>query len=222
MSQRRHSVGMFAAAARSMDYIGSASSDSDETVYTFAAQGLGAPHFARDIIVALNSRATGARTVSSVTVGGISASIIGDAAINSGGGNTSMSAFYWCRIPAGTAADVVVTFSNGMSRASISIVRSLLYDLAAPTDHETSTSAAPAVNIDVENEGVVLATGLSVNTATATWTNLDELVDSSFSGESAFSTAMREFPSATPGHAATLTWTSSSSPVMKAIAVAPI
>ncbi len=167
-----------------------------QTTYTFASQNIGSASANRYVIVAVALYYGPARTISSVTVGGVAATVIPNGVTVSNTFTYRM-AFYIAAVPTGTTASVVVTASGACDACAISVWSA--YDLnsatAVDSDNDTggpSPLSAPSVNTSAD--GFLLAAGTYVrNTGTAAfgWTNATERSDvsSSFSGATAGNSA---------------------------------
>jgi len=121
----------------SVSHLGSSTNGSTSTAYTFSSSSLGAAASNRTIVIAVGGgRATsGTRTVSTLTVGGSSATFI--ARKNSGAGNVLE--FWSIAVASGTSADIVVTFSASMATAGISWWRVLDAGNPISTDGNTAS-----------------------------------------------------------------------------------
>ena len=88
----------------------------DRTTYTFASQSIGTATNDRVVIVCVAGGSTNNRTITGVTLGGTSMSVVVD------NGNTNpCCAIYKLAVSSGTTASVVVTFSAGQTRCAIAI-----------------------------------------------------------------------------------------------------
>lgn len=148
------------------------SSTADTNVYTFSAQNLGAAASNRYIVVAIGARKSVAAntTISSVTIGGESATyIIERAAAASSASNHS--AIYAASVPSGTTGDVVITFADTMLRCGIALYRETDISLTA---HDTDVGVGTtAMAIDVDTNGIVIGCGFSAANTTASWSGMD-------------------------------------------------
>lgn len=92
---------------------------SNLTTYTFSACDLGTADADRSIIVAVGAgRITaGSRTVSSLTIGGVSATFAGRKQTQ----NLNANEIWYAKVPTGATGDVVVTFNAGMIACGIGI-----------------------------------------------------------------------------------------------------
>lgn len=178
------------------------------TTYTFAGQNLGAADAGRYIVVCVESRASLARTISTVTVGGVSASI----AVQVSNGN-NVAGIAIAAVPTGTTGDVVVTFSGSVLRAAVQLYRVLGIDSATPADFDSSAAADPTVNLDVPAGGVAFGCVLTTSTGTTAWTGLTEDHDSVVESAVNVSSASGEFASTQTGLTITADVSASSTPV---------
>lgn len=202
--------------ALSRSFTDSASSGTDASSYTFAGESFGAADSARYVLVGIGSRAGSARTISSVTIGGVSASILMD---HSSSG--SLAGFAIAAVPTGATGDVEVVFSGTMVRCFIGIWRIL--DLGSTTPTDTGTDGAVAsltTNLDISADGAAFAVGFRASAGTPTWTNLT--ADTTIALESnTASFASDEFASAQTALAITCAFAGNSTNVFAAISLAP-
>lgn len=154
------------------------------TTYTFASQNIGAASATRNVVVAVLIGSTSSRTISSVTIGGVTATVVpnGQAITQS---FFYRLAFYVAAVPAGTTASIVVTASGACNFGSLVGVWAL-YDLSSPvavdsdgvTVAGTNTLNVPSVNTSAG--GPLLAASAYYSTTGATsqsWTNATERSD---------------------------------------------
>lgn len=177
-------------------FLQQATDTANRTIYTFASQNLGTADADRYIIVGIQSRlSAGPHTVSSVTVGGVSATPV----VTADRGTNSRGSIYIAAVPTGTTGDVVVTLSTGILRCGIALWRAVGIDSATPTDTETSVAETndPAGSIDVPAGGFAVGVGLTNALTTATWTGLNE--DSDTQAEITMTAGSQEFVSAQTG-----------------------
>ena len=99
-------------------YRAAAASLADSSTYTFPAVELGPAGSGRAVIVAVSGRKAGvAATISSITIGGVSATI--DKVAGDGGGTGVEVAR--ATVPTGTSGDVVVTWSTTVLRCHVAV-----------------------------------------------------------------------------------------------------
>jgi len=154
-------------------YLQGVGDSTNATSYTFSSQNLGAADADRQIVVAIAGRALGTPTLSSVTVGGVSATINKTQYTDSGGAR-STAAIAIADVPTGTTGDVVLTYSAEMLR-----VGQALYSVtgANHTAYDTGGSSAdnPSASLDIPADGYGFGTAFILGSAT--WTNLTEDYD---------------------------------------------
>ena len=145
----------------------------NQSTYTYSSENLGVAAADRYIIVAVNSRRGGnPADVTSVTIGGVSATIVVEQANSDA--NSDVSALAIANVPTGTTGDVVVVYTATMARASIGVYRATGIDSATPYDSGSSTAADPTFDIDCEAGGFVIGTACSNSNTTTTWSGITE------------------------------------------------
>lgn len=153
--------------------------ETDTSTYTYAAQNLGTASSDRKIIVAVHGRKSGANTtINSVTVGGISATIVVQDSNNLSNSNTAGIAI--ASVPSGTTGNVVVVFGATMARSEIGLWSVVGLYNSTPTVTATSLTNDGTCTINVLAGGFVIGAG-TVITQFTTWSNLTERYDDSVS-----------------------------------------
>lgn len=154
----------------SVSFPAGAESTSALTTYTFSALALGAAAADRRIIVAAYGRSAGSRTVSTLTVAGISAALL-VAANNTAG---SCCELWIASVPTGTTGDVVVTFSSSMGRAAVGLLRLVDGKGGVTAFNSVSDIANPVTMLlDIPAVGLAIGAYLVGDTgATIAWTGL--------------------------------------------------
>lgn len=162
--------------------------------FSFSAQNLGTASSDRYIIVAVTSKMSGttATTISSVTVGGIAATIAVQR--QNGISNSTIAGLAIAAVPSGTSGTVAVSFTNSQVRCGIALYRATGLTSATATATASSTAAAPTSGSMTISGGYAIgAVGVSGDATTSTaWTNgtenYDTLVESltQISGAHAF------------------------------------
>lgn len=159
---------------------------SDLTTYTFSSQNLGAADPNRWIVVCVGGTTNTARSISSVTVGGVSATKIAQAE----GSTVYRHISIWVApVPTGTTGDIVVTWSGSLARCGYSAYR--LITGVAPTaayDVQTDltlTSSDLSVSIGRPSGGVVVASTINAASGATgvTWAGTTEDYDATWSAE---------------------------------------
>ncbi len=168
-----------------------AAAGNNSTTFTFTAQNLGAEDAGRYIVVCCGARlGATARTITSVTVGGVTADIAVTTNTTTAGAGVAIAL-----VPTGATGDVVVTWSGFASGCVIQLYRVLGIGGTAASDTDTSSAADPSVSLDVPAGGVAFGTAVcSTNASSASWSGLTEDYDAAPGGAGgAYSSASGEF-----------------------------
>lgn len=163
MSRRRATAGD----PYAMAYVTYAEDTANLTTYTFPSASFGDAAGSREIFVLVRARGT-SLTVSSVTIGGVSATVEATQYSSS----TSVIACAHVAVPAGTSGDVVVTLSGGATEAAIAVYRVTGRIVAGATSTDAASGAtgfAGSVSIayDTNADGFCLAMAGFANTFTS-------------------------------------------------------
>jgi len=146
----------------------------DSATYTFASQAIGTAYSDRLVVVGYAFTNLTGQAITSVTIGGITATTI-----HSTGTNTACG-LAWANVPTGTTASIVITpTSAGTVRCGISVyvVRGLQSMTAFATNASAGGSdASRNTSLNIAAGGVVFAVSASQAGATA-WTNITEDAD---------------------------------------------
>lgn len=186
-----------------LTFLQGTTSTADTNSYTFSSQNLGTASSDRYIIVGAVARKAGASaTISSITIGGVSATIVKQQTNTIT--NTNVSGLAIAAVPTGTTGNIVVTFSATMLRCAISAYAVTELDSATPYDDASSTSADPSVSLDIPTDGFAIGMGLTAAASTATWTGLTEDVDGTLESFVTYTSASDEFPSGATGRTITI------------------
>lgn len=135
--------------------------------YTFSSMAFGAAFSGRHILVMVASRASSTQTITSATIGGVTATIVYQASPTG-----TLGAFLIAAVPTGTTGDVVINFSVAMTRCGIGVIA--LSDLVSTTATDTaidSGSDTMTSTIDCDADGMIfgMCTSLSFPES-ITWT----------------------------------------------------
>ena len=185
----------------SLTYLTNSGDTSNLTTYTFSSVDLGDAAGDRLILVGSSGVAGAARAVSSVTVGGVSAT---QAAQASNGGQPA--ALHSAVVPTGATGDIVVTFNGSMNRAHIGVWRLSGYNSSTVEDTigaGLGSSSSQTGTIDVSAGGVIIAYGIGNNTGNHGWTGVTENFDVTLESAHAISGASDVFESAETGRTIT-------------------
>lgn len=169
--------------ADTTSFLQSAVDATGQTTYTFSGQSLGAAASDRHIIVEINARSGGARTLDSVTIGGVSATINVNI-VNSAGGNTTLSAISIANVPTGTTGDIVAVFSAAMARCGYGAYRATDLASSTPDDTGSSTANAPTTTLNVPADGFAVGGIYAVtgSDGSISWSGLGENYDEEVGG----------------------------------------
>lgn len=115
-------------------WIGASNSTANLTTYTFSGVSLGTAHSARYIIVGVVTVASSNRTISSASIGGVSATISSNAS------GTSKGRMIIAAVPTGGTGDVVITHSGGCTSCAIGVWAA--YNIGSTTAHHAVTAIA--------------------------------------------------------------------------------
>jgi pectate lyase len=120
---------------------------------TFAAQNIGTEAADREVYVGVALRRGSAPSLDGVTIGGVSASLVGSQAV----GTQTIAAWYKLAVPTGTTADIVVQITG----SNYTNVTMAVFDVKGRTTeaHAQGTAATKPVsaNVNTQNGGAVLA-----------------------------------------------------------------
>ena len=152
----------------SIEYITAADVGDSLTTYTFSSQSIGEPSADRLVIVGATGFSFSSRTLSSATIGGTSATIHIGTGISAqfAGGIFSRS------VPFGTTTDITVTFSGGMSLASIFIWVGRNFRSDATVGTGTATGSDNSVTLTTSAGGVGVGVARFGGGTSVTWTGL--------------------------------------------------
>ena len=194
-------IGLFSKlqTAATISLTANATSGADATTYTFSGQSLGTAVSDRKILVGI-AGGTSNRTVSSCTVGGVSATLV-----KRQQGAAQVTAELWiANVPTGTTGDVVVTWSGANDRMGIGVYR-LLSSAASST--MGSNALTPTGTIDCPANGVIVGCVCQQGSAplTFTWTGITEKYDETCEGNTTQSGAFDAFATAQTGRTITAT-----------------
>ena len=124
----------------------------NRTTYSFVS-ALGVPHVDRDIIFAFAWQSSAGRNVSSVTIGGVSATQIAHSTLTAGG-----CAIYRAAVPSGFFGDIVVVMDDQATKM-VGKVLQMNPTTVTPIDSDTGTATATSItlsNLAITNGGFAL------------------------------------------------------------------
>lgn len=143
----------------SVDWRGFTAATTDASSYTFSSASIGAAYPDRHvalIVGAASSQNNYTRVVSSVTIGGVSATII-EQVRSTQHNYPGIGALVIAAVPEGTSADIVVTFSGTVLRCAVG--RWVLRGLASPTPRDTHSELVynmSTATVDAPKGGVLI------------------------------------------------------------------
>lgn len=172
------------------------SSDTPLTTYTFSSLSIGDAAANRKIVVCVDGVNVADGSVSSVTVGGNSASLV--VAAPTGGSVAKNRSEIWAvDVAAGTTADVVVTFSVAYFNCGVGVFR--VIGAASSATDTGSSVAAPTMTdtLNIPANGIAIGGARSTDAAppTFTWVGIAENYDTDHAGTDGYTGASAEFES---------------------------
>ena len=185
----------------SYSYLTEVEDTSNAATYNFSSVSFGVPSASRQIIVGTCGVIGSGQTISSVTIGGVSATQVVQA---SNGGQPC--GLFIANVPTGTSGTVSVTFSTTMGRAHIGVWRMVAANSAAAEDTISlglGSSGSQSGTIDVSANGVIIAYGIGNNTGNHGWTGVNEDFDTTVESLHAVSGASIQLGSAEIGRTIT-------------------
>lgn len=167
----------YGAVTKVLSYLGSNSSITTATTYTVTAAALGTAATDRRIIVAI-AGANSTRTISSVTVGGVSATINIQSTASA---DNNVVAIATALVPTGTTGDIVVTYSGSQAAHQVGwwSATGLTSNVAIATGSNALADAGQSGTITLTSVagGFFIGVAGSSGTGTTTWTNATERYD---------------------------------------------
>lgn len=161
--------------ALTCSYVGATGSSANQQTYTFANVPIGTAAADRTVVVLAMTRASGARTVSSLTIGGTAATIDLNAANLVGSPNYETVAVTRLAVPSGDTANIVVTWSGVTLRCSI-FVYTITGGAVAVADTGQGGAASGVVSTVVTGTagGCIIAGGTGTDAHTWAGVTQDE------------------------------------------------
>lgn len=167
-----------------LSFLQGSMSSADATTYTFSGQNVGAEDANRWIVLCVGGVTNVARSISSVTIGGVSATKI---AQSEGSAVYRHNSIWVAQLPTGTTADFVVTWSAGILRCGYQAYRLITLTNPATSYYDVQTDntlsgSDLSVSISSVSSGVVVASTTAVGSAaeSITWTGATEDYDSTW------------------------------------------
>jgi hypothetical protein len=194
-------------------FINSYNSTSDLTTYTFNSVDFGVTNPKREIFIQIIGTTSTTRSVSSVTIGGINATL----STSSPSSGTSAQRIAFATVPTESTGSVVVTFSGGCTACYISVYRVINRPNIGSneTDYNTAPAGAIGTSSSLSNVttnangffiGNILIIGSPTNVSSNTYTlEGGATIESNYRGSLSLSRIGQA--STTPTN--TVTWTTS-------------
>lgn len=161
-------------------YLTNATSPADETNYSFGSLSFGAAAADRYLVGAVGAlqTASGAISLSSATIGGVSTTIV--VQINHVGNGSVVAALCIALVPTGTSGTVTVNWSDEMTSCGVALYR--ITGLGSPTPQDTGSDNTPSsglvdVSLSTPSNGCLIAMSQQRNGSTVTFSGADEDVD---------------------------------------------
>jgi len=165
----------------------------------------------RHVVVAIGLMHNSAGSINSVTIAGVSASLV--VGIDSGTGTSGAGvALYIAQVPTGTTATVAVSYTGGTSLGAATYI---LRNRTVTTATSSSTAQSPSLNLNIAVGGAAIGVSMVRDGTVSTWTGLTENFDTDIRSDEWFSAAS----GGTPGTPATVSLSRGSS-TQRAAAVA--
>jgi hypothetical protein len=175
-----------------LTYRANATKTTSGSTSTFTGQPFGSEVPGRLIVVAFNAFLGDPFTVSSITIGGVAATIVRQALSTAGSANTRCG-LAQAVVPTGTTGTVSIAFNRSVARSAIAIwsIEGLQSTTAIASENGVLGSSGGSITLDLNCQpyDAIIAASASFNADTATWSGLTEVYDtacstSQFSGAS--------------------------------------
>lgn len=175
------------------------------TTYTFTSQNLGTANANRYIAVCTTQRSS--PTLSSVTIGGVSATIVAQA---NNTGNVAGIAI--ALVPTGATGDIVVTWGSSGLNCAISVYQIDNLLSATPFHSITDITASPSINLNIPASGIALGFATVQNSSPMSWSGLTERDEGLLESVIDYSSASDAFVAAETGRAISVSYASTLRP----------
>lgn len=152
----------------------------DLTTYTHSSLDIGTASAGRYVIVGIwQTNSTAARTASSVTIGGVTATFLDRSQIATGATRFGTKEYWIANVPTGTTGNVVVTWSGACQRSSVDVwaVYNLKSTTLADSQADTTNLTTSTVTISIPSGGFALAFATGNSSPTYTWSSASERSD---------------------------------------------
>lgn len=132
---------------------------------------LGAADPNRIIVVCAGARMVTANTVSSVTIAGVSATLVASTVAQFGGTNGVNSACYQAAVPTGTTGTISVTWGAAAARTGIGIYRVVTGTTTANSTDGQSSGTTVTCSLTIAAGGKGIGFGFGQGAYAASWSN---------------------------------------------------
>lgn len=151
-----------------LSLLSSAEDFGNSSGYEFFSLPFGAEAFDRVLIAAVAGGSAGTALPTSVTIGGVAATI--HAQTDNAGNTRNGHAFIASAlVPSGASGSLAVNWSGTMLDMCYGLYRASGLISATPTDTVTGSGASPSLILDRAHQGFIIAAGSSVSASFATW-----------------------------------------------------
>lgn len=150
-------------------YIGSNSTAGAASSHTWSSQSIGSAVDGRRVAVFVSAYSSSPAAITSVTIGGVTASIVCQTTSTNIVGGW---AILQCDAAVGTTANIVVTWGSSSQNAGLEVYA--LFDLTTSTAYATSTDSASTAgqvtgSMNVAANGIALCGVLTIDGSSPTW-----------------------------------------------------
>lgn len=159
-----------------LEFIESVWSNTTPNPKTFAAVGIGDAATDRLVVMTVTWARSGATSLSSATIGGVTATI----GVQQNSGSNHSCAIIYAVVPTGTTADVVLTWAQQPARSGVGSYRVTKLLSTTPTDSDSigaGSDGTLTLNIATEAKGCTIC--VASGTSDHAWTNATEDYDDS-------------------------------------------
>jgi len=155
-------------------YLGEASTSSNSATWTLSAHTLSTPAANRRIVVCCADQSVSQRNVSSMTIGGVSASLVLQPVLGA-----SWSVCMWIAdVPIGATGDIVINWSGAVGTRNGMCAYALYTNATGATNTASDgTSGSNSANITCPAGGVIIGYMAGSGPTAMAWTNLTEDFD---------------------------------------------
>jgi len=151
---------------------------SDGPGYTYTSVDIGQADASRRVIVGATGQGAAARTIQSITVGGVAATEVVYVA-----GSTRSAAIWVAHVPVGATTDIEVVWNQSPARCSIGVWTATGLTSSAAIDTDSGTGNPASATLDTAPGGFAIAMYGNANAGTVAWTNATERFDASVEGD---------------------------------------